>query len=221
MAPALGPQTHYSDILPEAVNSDAPRSIIDTASLAAPQSRHLSLRMVMIISVTVATIVVGLAVGLGVGVGFKQRRTIESGPIMPANTVTRTASPECVPPQHCYLKCNYTDHCSPAPSPVIPFREQQVLNDTSLAAVELPDSDRRVFFQDNSGLIRQASFSSSNSGWRADIDNTIASNAKNHTPIAAMYLTAAWSVPFTASGSMEPNAPGAVGPAIAYMWSWY
>ncbi|KAL8831082.1 MAG: hypothetical protein Q9191_001063 [Dirinaria sp. TL-2023a] len=61
-----------------------------------------------------------------------------------------------------------------------------VMSDTSLAAVELPNGDRRLFFQDDSGFIRQATFSSSTKEWTADPGYVVASDARNRTPIAAV-----------------------------------
>ena len=55
-----------------------------------------------------------------------------------------------------------------------------------MAALELPNGDRRLFFQDQSGFIRQAFYSSSSREWRADINYIVASDAKNHTPIAVV-----------------------------------
>ena len=67
-----------------------------------------------------------------------------------------------------------------------PLTDKQILDDTSIAALALPNGDRRVFFQDLSGVIRQAFHSSSSGEWRADTNYVVASNARNHTPIAAV-----------------------------------
>ena len=55
-----------------------------------------------------------------------------------------------------------------------------------MAALALPNGDRRVFFQDHSGVIRQAFYSAASRQWRADVKYIVASNAKNHTPIAVV-----------------------------------
>ena len=69
--------------------------------------------------------------------------------------------------------------------------EKRILDDTSIAALALPNGDRRVFFQDLSGVIRQAFFSATTGEWRADVNYLVASDAKNHTPIAVVNVPAA------------------------------
>lgn len=63
-----------------------------------------------------------------------------------------------------------------------------ILNDSALAAVELPNGDRRVFFQENSGNIRQAVYQRSRNQWSASLTDIIVSDAKMHTPLAAIAL---------------------------------
>ena len=62
---------------------------------------------------------------------------------------------------------------------------ERILDDTSIAAVNLSNGNRRLFFQDHSGDIRQASYTSSSKNWRAEIEPVVASDAKNYTPISA------------------------------------
>lgn len=62
-----------------------------------------------------------------------------------------------------------------------------ILNDSSVAMVQHLDSgDRRLFFQEDTGIIRHAIHSSSTNAWKADLIYTVASDAKNHTPITAL-----------------------------------
>lgn len=63
-----------------------------------------------------------------------------------------------------------------------------ILNDSALAAVELPYGDRRVFFQENSGNIRQAVYQGSRNQWSVSLTDIIVSNAKMNTPLAAIAL---------------------------------
>lgn len=53
----------------------------------------------------------------------------------------------------------------PATSPNITHAAQFILNDTSLAALSLPNGDRQLFFQDSTGLIRRAIRTTSSSQW--------------------------------------------------------
>lgn len=66
------------------------------------------------------------------------------------------------------------------------LRPHGILNDSALAAVELPNGDRRVFFQENSGNIRQAVYVGSSKQWSAGFTDIGVSNPKMHTPLAAM-----------------------------------
>ena len=61
-----------------------------------------------------------------------------------------------------------------------------VLSDTGLASVVGSNGDRRIFFQDNNGTIRQAVFHDGK--WAASISYTITNDAKANTPLAAMLI---------------------------------
>lgn len=71
---------------------------------------------------------------------------------------------------------------SPTPTPLL--TSKRILDDTSIAATTLSNGDRRLLFQDLSGLIRQAYYTSSTRAWRADSHYVVASDAKNYTPIS-------------------------------------
>lgn len=85
----------------------------------------------------------------------------------------------------------------PAPSPAAPQNPvtnsspnstsatQYILNDTSLAALVLPDGARHLFFQDNNGLILHAIHSVTEDQWTVHPSLDLHSSPKNHTPIAA------------------------------------
>ena len=84
----------------------------------------------------------------------------------------------------CSLACQiiartltHTGSSSPTSSVAPWLRNKQILNDTSMAVVELFNGDRRFFFQDLSGVIRQAFYSASNKQWRADINFVVALDA--------------------------------------------
>ena len=48
------------------------------------------------------------------------------------------------------------------------------------------DGGRRLFFQEQSGNVREAIYSPSTRIWTATSNSVVASDAKNHTPIAAV-----------------------------------
>ena len=84
------------------------------------------------------------------------------------------------------MKIKLTLSLSPTTSVTPRLTDKQILNDTSLAIVILSNGDRRLFFQDLSGSIRQAFYSPATQQWRADVGYVVASNARNHTPIAVI-----------------------------------
>ena len=71
-----------------------------------------------------------------------------------------------------------------APTPTNTSTAQYILNDTSLAAVILPNNDRHLYFQDGTGRIRYAIRTASNNLWNTSPDSNSNASAKNHTPLA-------------------------------------
>lgn len=61
-----------------------------------------------------------------------------------------------------------------------------ILDNSALAAVELPNGDRRVFFQENNGNIREAVYQESSKQWSLGLTNNVTSDAKRLTPLAAI-----------------------------------
>lgn len=66
----------------------------------------------------------------------------------------------------------------------IPPPKQFILNDTSLAAVSEVSGNRYLFLQDPTGLIRGVV--RTDNQWSTSLNLGINSNAKNHTPLAAV-----------------------------------
>lgn len=100
-----------------------------------------------------------------------------------------------------------------------PLTDKQILDDTSIAALALPNGDRRLFFQDLSGVIRQAFHSSSSGKWRADTKFVVASNARTHSPIAAVNLPSQ-NYSTTGNGStVDPVSPRPVIVSVSFRLS--
>lgn len=59
------------------------------------------------------------------------------------------------------------------------------MDDTSVAIVASDNGDKHLLFQENSGSIRQALYDPSNKQWTSDVNNVVATNARNDTPIVA------------------------------------
>lgn len=59
------------------------------------------------------------------------------------------------------------------------------MDDTSVAILASANGDKHLFFQENSGSIRQALYDPSSEEWTSDVNNMVVTNAKNGTPIVA------------------------------------
>ena len=68
----------------------------------------------------------------------------------------------------------------------IEHNKYSILSDTGLASIVGSNGDRRIFFQDKNGTIRQAVFHDGK--WAAPISYTVTNDAKANTPLAAMLL---------------------------------
>ena len=66
--------------------------------------------------------------------------------------------------------------------------DHAIVNDTSLAAVSTSDSNRHIFFQEQSWNIRAAVFTYSSGKWSALTSYVIVTNAKHHTPLSAIQI---------------------------------
>lgn len=135
------------------------------------------------------TVIMSLAVGAGAGTGLSKHKSSGSSSEGAAGTVTKTALARYVgwfPISARYENAKPVSLNSPTPNSSPVLTDKRILDDTSLAALALPNGDRRLFFQDLSGAIRQAFYSAASKQWRADVKHVAASNARNHTPIAVV-----------------------------------
>ena len=60
-----------------------------------------------------------------------------------------------------------------------------IRSNTFLAAVTIAGGDRHLFFQEASGGLQRAFYSSRTKRWRPSVDSILASGAKNNTPLVA------------------------------------
>ena len=63
-----------------------------------------------------------------------------------------------------------------------------IYNDSSVSIVALGDGDKRLLFQEGTGNIREALFTQSANSWTSDINNIVATDARNNTPLAAVLV---------------------------------
>ena len=73
-----------------------------------------------------------------------------------------------------------------------------IFNDSSVAIVALGNGDKRLLYQENTGDIREALYTASTKQWTSDINNIVATNAKNSTPLAALLVNST-GTPFAAN----------------------
>ena len=57
-----------------------------------------------------------------------------------------------------------------------------------MAAITLPNGNREVYFQENTGALRRAVYSSQANLWHTSTDESFPVNARNNTPLAAVNL---------------------------------
>ncbi|KAL8722590.1 MAG: hypothetical protein Q9225_000946 [Loekoesia sp. 1 TL-2023] len=169
--PIPGPEIAYSNALPEAITGVEDIPAAGNTGLVKTQPGRPSRKLIYTLSTIGAMIFIAVCVGVGLGVGLQHRKVVSGRNSAATMTVTRTTS------------TSPTTSRQPPPT-VLTGRE--ILNDTSLAAIALANGDRRLFFQDHSGAIRQGYYSASTRTWRSDLSYVVAPNAKNNTPIAAV-----------------------------------
>ena len=63
-----------------------------------------------------------------------------------------------------------------------------IYNDSSVSIVILGDGDKRLLFQEGSGNIRESLFAQSTNSWTSDINNIVATDARNNTPLVALLV---------------------------------
>ena len=63
-----------------------------------------------------------------------------------------------------------------------------IMNGTSMSAVALPNGDKRLFFQENGGNIREALFTNATGTWISNVNDIVVTNARNDTPLSAMLV---------------------------------
>ena len=52
----------------------------------------------------------------------------------------------------------------------------------------MPNGDKRLFFQETEGNIRESLYTNSKGSWSSNVDDIVATNAKNSTPLSALLV---------------------------------
>ncbi|CAL8575068.1 hypothetical protein XPA_001013 [Xanthoria parietina] len=157
------PEVYYDNSLPEAVPLEHhnPKSLGGSTSEDTHASRVDKPHKKSIKSILVATLllVVIVGIGLGVGLGVGLRRGSRE------STTTRIQSPS------------------------FPKLPHGMMDDTSLAVVTLPNSDRQIYFQENTGALRRTNYSSQVGLWQtSDVPRLDIPGPRRNTPLAVSYI---------------------------------
>lgn len=173
MVPDITPQVFYSTLAPELHEKGSVEE--NAASL---QVAKLARKWPWMI-----TVVVAAAIAIGIGVGVWRHRHLSQAPSVPRCGVDRdrasfwlTLHRPLVPQTPHNTSSSNTTRA-----------EQYILNDTSLAVLIRTNGDRQLFFQDNTGLIRNAIRTSTDTQWSMGPDISVSSTVKNNTPLAVNF----------------------------------
>ncbi|KAL8895324.1 MAG: hypothetical protein Q9207_008217, partial [Kuettlingeria erythrocarpa] len=168
MLPEISPdreiQVVYDNSLPEAFFADQAEHISDLPPGEATRVDKLRRKVVLLVFLFLVLI----AVGLGIGLSFGWRRRGDDGSKASSNSsdaanVTLTQSPA----------TNLDKHHS-------------VMDNTSITVVTLPNSNRQIYFQERTGALRRAVYSSQARVWQASADVRFNPGTKNNTPLAGV-----------------------------------
>lgn len=187
--PDTTPQVVYDSSVAEAQDQieDAPQERASSHTISQAGLKWLWITVTLV----VATVI---AVGAGIGTWYHREH------LHKPSTTTRY---EFLTDLMSFLIDTYSppashNHSSPAShnhSSIAPHNQssaaQHILNDTSLAALTLPNGDRQLLFQDSTGLIRRAVWTASNAQWDTmpylNFSSGLAEGLptpKNNTPLA-------------------------------------
>lgn len=162
MAPSRAMQVSYGNSPPEALAISSSERVNDLPSGDTTPISKLRKRIVVL--VLVALVMIAMALGIGLGIGLRHTQSTDApGPSsLPNNTVTNTTIPD--------------------NSPV-----HGIMFNTSFAAVTRPGGNREVYFQERTGALRRALYSSQVNMWHTSTDQRLPANARNNTPLVAFY----------------------------------
>ena len=131
----------------------------------------------MLIAFAIATVIaVGLGVGLGVGLHKLQGRSTSSPKPLTTQVLTNASTASTI--------------SGPMTSPTapVPLLKHRLLDNTSIAATAFNNGNRWIFFQDVTGVVRHATFSTKAGFWQLSAKTGDIDGAKNNTPLAAINL---------------------------------
>ena len=137
--------------------------------------------LIWIIVGLVGFLVLAIALGVGLGVGLTRHKNSKSSSRCGSFRATSAGDWNHL----LTLSISASTASSSTSNTSLPHG---IFNDSSVTIVALGDGDRRLLFQEGTGSIREALFTQSANSWRTDINNIVATDARNNTPLAALLV---------------------------------
>ncbi|KAL8856787.1 MAG: hypothetical protein Q9178_006624 [Gyalolechia marmorata] len=155
--PGSGVQVFYEDLPPEAV---ATRSVEPKEeNLNTKNAQNIRPTRKVIKSIIAVAVAVVAALGIGLGVGLHRRQVVP-------------------PPQELNI--------SSPPTPTPTLLPHALMQNTPISAVTLNNTNRHLYFKEQTGAVRRAIYVAQADRWVVDVDARPLSNAKNDAPIAVV-----------------------------------
>ncbi|KAL8910421.1 MAG: hypothetical protein Q9171_004259 [Xanthocarpia ochracea] len=163
VVPGSGVQVFYDDLPPETV---ATRSVEPKEeNLDTKNARNIRPTRKVINSIIAVAVAVAAALGIGLGVGLHRRQVVP-----PPRELNISSTPTPTP----------TPMPTPTPSP------HALMQNTPISAVTLNNTDRHLYFREQTGAVRRAIYVAQAERWVVDVDARPLTNAKNDAPIAVV-----------------------------------
>ena len=169
MAVGQGIQTDHDSSLPVAIevkSSEYSSKILSDDALPVRKPKRKRFFLIILVVGLIAA-ALGLGLGLGLGLRRKDKNDTNQSNVQPSTS----GSPTTV--------------STPAqPGATDTALQHSILANTSIAAVTLPNGYRHVYLQEQSGAFRRAIYSPQANLWQASADSSLATSAKDNTPLA-------------------------------------
>ena len=188
-----GPEVHYDSTPSEAINCSGKEPINGSV----PRSDvpdYWPKKKIVIIGLLTVLIVAVIVVASVIGTKKKKRPSNFESSLQSNRSVSTIIS------RHVEFPCiglsrsaqDAFRSVSPQTSifpPILP-KTGEILNDSSIAVVTLQNNDRRLFYQNQTGIVKQALYLTAVNHWDAALSFVVTSDARNHTPLAALSISA-------------------------------
>lgn len=190
MRPSSKMQTFYDNSAPEAVLYKV-HSNHDVVPPRDSVNERRPGKAIIALGVTVAILVIA-ALGIGLGLGLRRRGNHSSSSFPAQSSHPRyVAVSRLLGASDHLLNAIPTSSRSMASQTPLP-EKHELLDNTSIAALSLPNGDRSVFFEERTGTVRRALYSHNAGSWVAATSAQFVAtlDARNNTPLSAIDYSA-------------------------------